>query len=200
MRTTFHGANEVGACQLPAQSYSTAFPVALGDISSLGNLRFSSNLCGHILAVKCGNGPLVNVIVMNSNLGGGLDLYASSWNRATNNASPGVQSCSVQMTSQNIFTFDGYVCYHAPGETNNQYYRNVGLLNIKDKIVVSATYNGIAGRLQSNAPYFEFNGQGNGNTPVIFRFSDGSTHSVPLNQCKSGADNLNKIYSSNTNE
>ena len=63
------------------------------------------------------------------------------------------------MTSQNIFTFDGYVCYHATGETNNQYYRNVGLLNIKDKIVVSATYNGIAGRLQSNAPYFEFNGQ-----------------------------------------
>ena len=188
MRTTYHGANEVGSCQLPSQSYSTAFPVALGNIDSLGDLKFSSNLCGHILSVKCGSGPEVNVIVTNSNLGGGLDLYASSWNRATNWASPGVQSCNVQMTSKNIFTFDGYVCYFATGETNNQWYRNVGLLNIKEKIVVSATYNGITGRLQSNAPYFEFNGQGDGNAPVIFRFSDGSTHSVPLNQCKSGGD------------
>ena len=161
--------------------------MALGDISSLGNLKFKSNLCGHILAVRCRNGPTVNVIVTNSNLGGGLDLYASSWNRATRNANPGVQSCSVQMTSQNIFSTNGYICYHATGETTNQWYRNVGLLNTKDKIVVSAMYNGIRGRLQSNAPYFEFNGRGDGSMPVVFRFSDGSTYSVPLNECRNGA-------------
>jgi len=186
VRATCHSANEVGSCQLPAQSYTTAYPVALGDISSLGNLRFTSKLCGHILSVNCG-GSTVNVIITNSNLGGGLDLYLSSWNKATNYASPGVTSCSVQMTSKNIFTTDGYVCYFATGETNNQYYRNVGLLNTKDKIVTSAKYNGINGRLQTNAPYFEFNGQGDASMPVVFTFSDGSTHSVPLNQCKNGA-------------
>ena len=67
VRTTFHGATEVGACQLPTQSYTTQYPVALGDISSLDNLRFDSNLCGHILTVNCGNGD-VDVIVTNSNL------------------------------------------------------------------------------------------------------------------------------------
>ncbi len=57
----------------------------------------------------------------------GLDLYTSSWNEAANNALPGERWCSVQMTSKNIFTFDGYVCYHATGETSNEWYRNVGL-------------------------------------------------------------------------
>ena len=69
------------------------------------------------------------------------------------------------MTSKNIFTTDGYVCYFATDETNNQYYRNVGLLNTKDKIVTSAKFNGINGRLQTNAPFFEFNGQGDPSIP-----------------------------------
>jgi hypothetical protein len=186
VRTTCHGATEVGACQLPAQSYTTKYPVALGDISSLGDLRFNSNLCGHILTVNCGNGD-VDVIVTNSNLGNGLDLYTSSWNKATNNALPGERWCNVRMTSKNIFTFNGYVCYHATGETKNEWYRNVGLLNVKDKRVVSAKYNGIKGRLQTNAPYFEFNGKGDSNMPVVFTFSDGSTHSVKLSECKDGS-------------
>ena len=161
--------------------------MALGDISSLGNLRFNASLCGHVLAIQCGSGPVVNMIIANSNLGGGLDLYTSTWKKATNNASPGVQSCSVQMTSQNLFASSGYQCYYANGETNNAYYRSVGLLNIKDKIVISATYNKINGVLQSSQPYFQFNGQGTGSMPVTFRFSDGSTYSVSLSQCKSGA-------------
>ena len=53
LRITFHGANEKGACQLAAQSYSTAFRVALGDIISLSSLRFSSKLFDHILTFKC---------------------------------------------------------------------------------------------------------------------------------------------------
>jgi hypothetical protein len=44
LRATCHSANEVGSSQLPAQSFTTAYPVALGDISSLGNLRFTSKL------------------------------------------------------------------------------------------------------------------------------------------------------------
>jgi hypothetical protein len=184
--TTYHGAIEVGACRLPANSYSTNFPVALGNVQELEELKFTSSLCGHVLTVNCGKGD-VDIIVTNSNLGGGLDLYASSWNKATNNLQPGVQRCSVRMTSKNIFTFDGYVCYHATGETSNDFYRNVGLLNVKNKIVTSATYEGITGRLQQSSPYFEFNGKGNRNSPVVFKFSDGSTHSIPLSQCKDGS-------------
>ena len=79
--TTFHGANEAGACKLPAQgSYSVRYAVALGNVPALGNLKYTNSMCGHILTVNCGNGD-VDIIVMNSNLGGGLDLYGSTWNR-----------------------------------------------------------------------------------------------------------------------
>ena len=162
----------------------------MGNINELGNLKFSPALCGHILKVNCGKGD-VNVIVTNSNLGGGLDLYESSWNKGTNNLSPGIQYCSVQLTSLNIFTSAGYVCYHATGETGNMWYRNVGLLNIKDKIVTKATFNNINGVPQSSSPYFAFNGFGNVNMPVIFYFSDGSKYSVTLRDCKNGS---NKHY------
>jgi hypothetical protein len=72
---TRHAAYEAGACSLPQQSYAVTNPVALGNIDSLGYLKFQPELCGQVLQVDCGNGPL-NIIVSNSNLGGGLDLYA----------------------------------------------------------------------------------------------------------------------------
>ena len=59
------------------------------------------DLCGHILRIDCGNGPL-DIIVTNSNLGGGLDLYSTStWPKATNNQPPGEAHCSVQLTNIN---------------------------------------------------------------------------------------------------
>ncbi len=184
---TIHSATEEGACSLPANTYISAYPVALGDISSLGNLRFSANLCGHVLSVDCGHGA-VKIVVSNSNLGGGLDLYKSTWNKATSNLPPGITQCSVQLTNNNLFSFSGYVCYHATGETNNQYYRNVGLLNTNERIVTRATYNGITGRMQSSAPYFQFNGFGTANQQVTFYFADGgSSYSLPLSQCKDGS-------------
>ena len=88
--TTRHGATENGACMLPEASYAVTNPVALGDISALGPLKYTNGMCGHVLQIDCGHGPL-NIIVSNSNLGGGLDLYASSWSQATANAPPGQQ-------------------------------------------------------------------------------------------------------------
>ena len=76
--------------------------------------------------------------------------------------------------------------HHATGETSNEWYRNVGLLNVQDKRVVSAEFNGIKGVPQSNAPYFQFNGQEDASMPVVFTFLDGSTHSVELGECKDG--------------
>ena len=185
VRTTFHGASENGACSLPAETYSSSYPLALGDIPSLGGLRFTPDLCGHVLRVNCGRGAL-NVIVTNSNLGNGLDLYTSAWRRATNSMSPGITSCSVQMTSHSLFRRSGYVCYHATGETNNPYYRNVGLLNVRNKLVVRATYNGMNGAHRGNNPYYAFDGFGREDQRVRFYFSDGTSHSVLLRDCRSG--------------
>jgi len=107
---TRHGATESGACQLPEGSYgANLFPVALGDIDSLGHLKFQNGMCGHILRVTCPGQSSVDIIVSNANFGGGLDLYASSWDKATGGKPPGQDWCSVQLTKRygNIFK-EGY--------------------------------------------------------------------------------------------
>ena len=77
------------ACALPRADYSVVYPLALGDVAELRELKFNPDLCGHVLQIDCGNGPL-DVIITNSNLGGGLDLYSeSTWPKATNNLPPG---------------------------------------------------------------------------------------------------------------
>lgn len=177
----------MGACELPRADYSVRSPVALGDISSLAHLRFNPKLCGQILRVNCGPGDL-DIIVTNSNLGGGLDLYASTWSIATGNKPPGVTECSVQLTERNIFNFDGYRCYHATGETTNNYYRNVGLLNTKGRLVVNAEFKGIWGQHRGNNPYWAFDGFGTNDDFVTFYFENGGTHRVRLGDCASGAD------------
>ncbi len=101
---TRHGATEIGACSLPKADYSVRFPVALGDIPQLNSLKFTPDLCGHIISINCGNGDL-DIIVTNSNLGGGLDLYGSTWDRATSFKPPGETKCSAKLQSKSIFTY-----------------------------------------------------------------------------------------------
>ena len=184
VHTTFHGARESGACALPVSQYSVVHPVALGNIESLKHLKFRLELCGQILTVNCGHGSL-NIIVTNSNLGGGLDLYTSTWNQLTNNQSPGIVSCSVQLTSRNAFDFNEPRCFYKPGTGNdNSYYRNVGLLNTNGRIVRSATIDQRLGEHRGDNPYFAFNfGSIDVNKQVIFTFEDGTTHSVLLRDC-----------------
>ena len=187
IHTTRHAANEIGACELPQGDYSVLNPVALGNIDSLSYLKFDPKFCGHILRINCGNGDL-DIIVTNSNLGGGLDLYASTWSKATGNLPPGITQCSVQLTSRNLFNTDGYRCFHATGETNNAYYRNVGLLNTNGRLVTGAQFKGIWGQHRGPNPYWAFDGQGSNNDKVTFYFEDGGSFLVPLSSCASGAD------------
>jgi hypothetical protein len=187
---TRHGANEIGACELPDGNYAVYYPFALGDISSLGDLRFRSDLCGKVLRINCGNGD-IDIVVTNSNLGGGLDLYASTWSRATNNKPPGETSCRVQLTDRNMMNGNQYKCYHATGEVWNPYYRNVGLFNTNNRIVKRAVFNGREGQHRGSNPYYAFDGYGTGNDQVTFYFEDGGSHSVYLQDCASGA---NKKY------
>jgi len=84
-----NGGGRGDACALPQANYVVTNPFALGDVGELGDLKFRPELCGHVFQINCGHGPL-NIIVTNSNLGGGLDLYSqTSWPKATANAPPG---------------------------------------------------------------------------------------------------------------
>ncbi|CAF0937648.1 unnamed protein product [Adineta ricciae] len=109
VHTTRHGATEHGACALPTSNYAVVNPVALGNIESLKDLKFRPQLCGHVLNVDCGHGSL-DIIVTNSNLGGGLDLYGSTWDKLTNHKPPGITSCKVRLTDRNAFNFHGPRC------------------------------------------------------------------------------------------
>ena len=182
---TRHGAHEAGACALPAASYAVTNAVALGSIDSLSHLKFKPELCGQVLRVDCGNGPL-NIIITNSNYGGGLDLYGSTWDRLTANKPPGETSCSVQLTSQNAFNFDGPRCYYKPGtDYGNAYYHNVGLLNTSGRKVVRATIDNRAGEHRGDNPYYAFDfGPIDDNKQVIFTLDDGNTQSVSLRDCQ----------------
>ena len=77
VKATRHENHGGDACALPRVSYTTYYPFALGNIESLGHLKFKPDLCGHILNIDCGHGPL-DIIITNSNYGGGLDLYSQS--------------------------------------------------------------------------------------------------------------------------
>lgn len=65
------------ACALPARSYAVNKPFALGDMAELAHLKFKPDLCGHVLTINCGFGPL-DIIITNSNYGGGIDLYSQA--------------------------------------------------------------------------------------------------------------------------
>jgi len=182
---TRHAAYESGACALPAANYAVTNPVALGNIDSLKHLKFQPELCGQVLQVDCGHGPL-NIIITNSNYGGGLDLYASTWNKLTNNKPPGETSCTVQLTSLNALNFNGPRCYYKPGtDFNNAYYHNVGLLNTSGRKVIKATIDNRSGEHRGDNPYYAFNfGPIDGNKEIIFTLDDGSTYPVYLRDCE----------------
>ncbi|CAF2072403.1 unnamed protein product [Rotaria magnacalcarata] len=182
---TRHGAHEAGACALPSSNYAVINPVALGSIGSLQHIKFRPDLCGHVLKVDCGNGPL-DIIITNSNYGGGLDLYGSTWGRLTNNKPPGETHCSAQLTERNAFNFHGPRCFYKPGtDYGNAYYHNVGLLNTGGRIVTGATIDNRAGEHRGDNPYYAFDfGPIDKNKQVVFTFNKGPPQSVALRDCE----------------
>lgn len=183
VRTTRHGAYESGACALPKVAYNVRYPVALGNLNELGNLKFTPEFCGHVLTVDCGHGEL-DIIINNSNYGGGLDLYGSSWDVLTNRQPPGVTSCSLRLSTRNAISGAANVCYYKPGTGNgNRWYHNVGLLNTNGKLVTRAVIGNKVGSHRGDNPYFAFDGEVDDSEFVIFSFSDGSSNSVRLSNC-----------------
>lgn len=180
---TRHGARESGACALPKWNYNTIYPVALGDIPELQYLKFKPELCGHILTVDCGRGAL-DIVINNSNLGGGLDLYGSTWDILTGNQPPGQAKCSVKLSARNAMNGAGFVCFYKPGtDFGNQYYHNVGLLNTNDKIVTGAAIGSKIGAHRGANPYFAFDGQVSDGDQIKFSLNDGTVRYVTLRDC-----------------
>jgi hypothetical protein len=122
---------------------------------------------------------------MNSNLGGGLDLYASTWKKLTNNMSPGITSCNVKLSSHNAFSFNGPRCYYKPDSDFGNEYRNVGLVNTNGRIVSRATIDNRPGEHRGDNSFFAFNFSPiTVDKQVVFTFEDGSTHTVYLRDCQ----------------
>ena len=187
VKATQFAGTAIGACSLPKSEYSLSTPVALGSISALEYLKFNSNLCGHILDIDCGNGPL-SIIITDSNLGGGLDLYTSSWNKATNNAPAGITKCTVALSNKNPFKSEGMRCFYRTSETNNPWYISVGVFNTGAKLVEKAELNGQIGKKNAFHPFFDFSRKSKKSDTVTFYFNDGSSFKSKLKDCASGKD------------
>ncbi|CAF1151781.1 unnamed protein product, partial [Brachionus calyciflorus] len=111
----------------------------------------------------------------------------STWDLATNRKPPGETRCSVKLTNLNMLKSPSFQCFHSTGETDNSYYRNVGLFNTNGKLVVGAKFKGVNGAHRGNNGYWAFDGYGTDNDQVIFYFQDGSNHAVFLRDCKNGS-------------
>uniref|UniRef100_A0A915JBS5 Apple domain-containing protein n=1 Tax=Romanomermis culicivorax TaxID=13658 RepID=A0A915JBS5_ROMCU len=174
------------ACALPSANYVVNLPFALGSVAELGYMSFKPDLCGHVLNIDCGNGAM-DIIITNSNYGGGMDLYSdATWPRATNNKPPGEARCSAQLVNKNSIAGSSYQCFYKPGTgTNNPWYRNVGLLNTEGKLVTGATVDGRSGQHRGDNPYYAFDlGRAiDANEEITFNFDDGSSHKVRFSQC-----------------
>lgn len=154
-------------------------------------------MCGHILTINCGKNDL-DVIINNSNYGGGLDLYESTWDRATTGRLlPGLILCSAVLSSKNAMNGNGPMCFYASEETNNKYFHKIALFNTGLRLVMGASLKGVEGRFQSNInPYFIFSTYAEKSELVTFRFDDGSNFSTSLSECKSGRDKKSWNYAS----
>lgn len=179
---------------MPTGDYAVQQALALGQSPALGNLVWKSGLCGQVLKVNCGGGEVEAVVASTCNLGSGscgVDLISKTWNIATGNKQPGIESCSVQLTKTNPLKGNGPVCYFRPtSETSNEYYASLGVINISGKIVQRATLAGISGQFQSGSGWLDFNSHGQplfkGDAPVQFFFEDGSSASFLLRECRNG--------------
>ncbi|CAF0901964.1 unnamed protein product [Brachionus calyciflorus] len=175
--------NDEGACLLPAESYAIKYPIALGNRETLDYLKFRPQLCGHVLEIDCGLGKF-DAVIMNSNFGGGLELYESLWEAAVpkRNKKMNEARCNVTLSKKNPFTSTDYKCYHGTDQTDNVYFRSLGLFNTRGKVVVAAQMNGRNGTLTENG-YFTFYNFGTEEDLVTFYFEFGGSYSVYLKDC-----------------
>ncbi|KAK4015612.1 hypothetical protein OUZ56_030587 [Daphnia magna] len=60
--------SDAGGCQMPQGDYLVVDAIALGQSQALGNLKWRQGLCGQVLRIDCGNGPVDAVVASTCNL------------------------------------------------------------------------------------------------------------------------------------
>ena len=115
-------------------------------------------------------------------------MIGRTWNRATNNASPGEVSCSASLSAMNPMVGDQPRCFHRTGSATDQYSRILGVMNTNGRVSYAATLAGKTGR-PSNGHWFEFNADGQqnlfiGDAEVVFMFESGEQIPFKLSQCE----------------
>jgi hypothetical protein len=178
---------------MPQGDYAVTDAIALGQSQALGNLKWRQGLCGQVLRIDCGNGPVDAVVASTCNLNSdscGVDMIGKTWRRATSNKTPGIVDCSVSLTNRNPINGNDAICYYRPNsETNNAYFVILGVVNTGGRISSSAVAAGVTGR-RNNDGWFEFNGSGSPkfqkDTEVVFRYEDGSSSSFRIGNCRNG--------------
>ncbi|KAJ3340961.1 hypothetical protein HDU83_006835 [Entophlyctis luteolus] len=189
--TWWASTSDSGGCQLPSTTYSSSLTgaIALGDISTLGQLSYTAAYCGQVFQIDCGSGPVNAVVASTCNIGQGncgIDMITSTWNAATANAAFGVASCSVSLTSMNVLPGASTACYYQPtSDFANAYFKLLGVLNTGGRLVASATLDGISGSV-SSGDWYQFQA---GTSPftnssaLVFNYSDGSSTAFSLSAC-----------------
>ena len=180
-----------GGCALPRGDYVITDAIALGQAASLAHLKYRQGLCGQVLQVDCGNGPVDAVVASACSLNTpscGVDLIGKTWRRATSNQRPGIVKCRVSLTNKNPLRSNGPVCYHRPdSDLGNTYFTIIGVLNTGGRIASSAVAAGVTGK-RSNDGWFQFNTGGRSllkkDAAVTFHFEDGSSENFRLADCK----------------
>ncbi len=178
---------------MPAANYVVTDAIALGQETALGDLVWKQGLCGQVLTINCGNGDVDAVVVSTCNLGSdtcGVDMIAKTWNKATNNASPGIADCTVALSNKNPISGSGPICYHRPNsDIGNAYYTILSVLNTGGKLPNGATLAGISGT-RDNDDWFMFNSNGQNlftnDAIVVFTYEDGSSDSFKVSDCLPG--------------
>lgn len=95
--------SDAGGCQMPQGSYQVTDALALGQANELGSLKWRQGLCGQVLRVDCGNGPVDAVVASTCNLGSascGVDLIGKTWRQATGGKPPGEVKTTVIHSSR----------------------------------------------------------------------------------------------------
>lgn len=178
---------------MPAGDYAVHHAVALGQSSALGSLKWTHGLCGQVLRINCGGSPVEAVVASTCNLGSdtcGVDLISKTWNVATGNKQPGIETCRVELTKTSPLNGGGPLCYFRPTSGSHQYYASLGVFNTGGRVVQRAVAAGVNGGFQGGSGYFDFNGNGQplftGDATVEFFFNDGSSNSFRLSDCRDG--------------
>ena len=181
--------SDSGSCQVPEGDYVVTDAIALGQEDALGNLKWRQGLCGQVLEIDCGNGP-VDAVVVTTCGNCGVDMIGKTWRKATGDRPPGVVDCGVSLTNKNPIRGDEPICYYRPdSEFDNDYSAILGVFNTGGRISSSAIAAGVAG-LRYSSGWFVFGGSGkpilNKDAQVVFTYEDGSNSSFRLADCKSG--------------